>query len=138
MVTGSKGENTQERNDTYKPKGHNTLITRMNHVKKSQEEQEEVDMAKLQLHLRELEVKATFETTETEKRRMAAQLSLLKRENRELQSVLDQQKKGHQADSGGFQRKQQSLVHTKLHALRREHHLLEAPPTTRRQRRSCR
>ena len=93
----------------------------MNHVKKSQEEQEEVDMAKLQLHLRELEVKATFEQTETENRRLANQLSLVKRENRELQSVMDQQKKGHAADSGQFQRKQGELVHTKVHQLRRQY-----------------
>eukprot|EP00672_Neobodo_designis_P017223 CAMPEP_0174849690 /NCGR_PEP_ID=MMETSP1114-20130205/16758_1 /TAXON_ID=312471 /ORGANISM="Neobodo designis, Strain CCAP 1951/1" /LENGTH=535 /DNA_ID=CAMNT_0016084075 /DNA_START=41 /DNA_END=1648 /DNA_ORIENTATION=+ len=99
----------------------------MNHTKRTAEEEEEVSYEKQRLHLAEMERKANFEQTQAEVRRQKDQLQLLRRENKELKSALQQAKVASKSTSkavpvsaDGFQDRQSSLMATRTHQYRRQ------------------
>ena len=76
-------------------------------------------LAKQQLKMKEMERKATFESTQNEIRRQKDSLQHLRRENKELRSALSQTAKGSTISSDQFEKKEMELLATKIHTQRR-------------------
>ena len=77
-------------------------------------------LAKQQLKIKELERKATFESTQNELSRQKDQLQHLRRENKELRSALNQTAKGSTLSGDAFEKKEMELLQTKIHTQRRQ------------------
>jgi chromosome segregation ATPase len=80
---------------------------------------DELEMTMKELRIREMERKATFESTQSDIRRNDDLITTLRRENKELRSALQVSAKGGTVNSSQYNKKESDLLSQKITVLRR-------------------